>query len=455
MTYGPSKEDISTGPIVSHKNIICPGCGAACDDIQIDFEENELMVKNACKLGCAKFREIENDRRIREPLMNKGGRLRKVSWNDALYRAAEILVNAKRPLVIAGSETSCEAIEVALNLAEFLGAAVDSDSTLFEGPTVMGVQEAGRVGATAGQTKIRADLIVYWGANPLESMPRHMSKYSVYPRGYWTRRGKSDRKVITVDPRNSVTAKNSDLHVQLRPNTDYELISALLTILHGREPNPSVVGITGVTRTQMKEMLDMMRGCNYGVMLLGSGVASSYGKHRNVELASHLIKELNVTTKFAIGTLRGQCNASGFNQIASSLYGYPFGLDFARGYPRYNPGEFTASDLLGEKDVDAALIILADLESYLPAACAEYLAHIPVVFIDIVRCPMTLVSDVVLPGVIDAFECDGTFYRFDRLPIYFRPFTASPFEFTKSNEHTLKQLFEMVKRIWKQSQESL
>jgi len=60
-----------------------------------------------------------------------------------------------------------------------------------------------------------------------------------------------------------------------------------------------------------------------------------------------------------------------------------------------------------------------------------------------------MLSDVVLPGVIDAFECDGTFYRLDDVPIYFQPFTKSPFAFTESNEDTMKQIFEMVKALKK------
>jgi formylmethanofuran dehydrogenase subunit B len=60
---------------------------------------------------------------------------------------------------------------------------------------------------------------------------------------------------------------------------------------------------------------------------------------------------------------------------------------------------------------------------------------------------MTMVSDVVLPGVIDAMECDGTFYRLDDVPIYFQPFTKSPFEYTQSNEDTMKQIFEKVKSL--------
>jgi len=42
-------------------------------------------------------------------------------------------------------------------------------------------------------------------------------------------------------------------------------------------------------------------------------------------------------------------------------------------------------------------------------------------------------------------ECDGTFYRLDDVPVYFTPFTTSPFSFTGSNEDTLRQIFDRVK----------
>jgi formylmethanofuran dehydrogenase subunit B len=450
--------------MMAAKNIICPVCGASCDDIQVEFSSGRIVTRNACKMGNAKFQEIVSSHRIREPLIrenkeNKGNKdnghnehnesFRRASFDEAIRKTAEILVNAKRPLIFMGSETSCEAMEVGLHLGEFLGAVVDSNSTVCHGPTAMGIQEAGRVGATAGQSKSRADLAVYWGSNPLESMPRHMSRYAIYPRGYWTRRGRFDRTVITVDPRKSITAENSDLHIQLKPNSDYELLSALLTMLHGKRPHSSVEEITGVSISEMEEMLEMMKSCNFGTIYVGLGIASSYGKHRNAEVALNLVKELNNHTKFVIGALRGHCNVAGFNQIASYLYGYPFGLDFARGYPRYNPGEYTAVDLLRDRDVDAALIVSADLASHFPAPCAAYLAEIPVACIDIAPCPTTMISDVVLPGVIDAMECDGTFYRLDDVPVYFQPFTSSPFSFTKSNEDTMRQIFERVKMLKK------
>ena len=429
------------------KNIICPVCGASCDDVQVELEDGKITVRNACKMGNAKFQEVVSPHRIREPLIRENGEFRQAAWDEALERTAKILVEAKRPLLFMGSETSCEAMEVGLHIGEYLGAVVDSNATICHGPTAMGIQESGSPGATAGQKKNRSDLALYWGSNPMESMPRHMSRYGIFPRGYWTRRGRFDRTIITVDPRRTPTAVASDLHVQLKPNTDYELLSALLTLLHGKRPHPSVEDITGVSMSVMEEMVDMMKSCKFGSIYVGLGVASSYGKHRNIEIAMTLTKELNSHTKFAIGALRGHCNVAGFNQVATYLYGYPFGLDFMRGYPRYNPGEFTTVDLLRERDVDAALVLSADLVCHTPAVCAKYLAEIPMACIDIAPCPTVLASDVVLPGVIDAMECDGTFYRLDDIPIYFKPFTSSPFEFTESNEHTLKQLFEKIKQL--------
>jgi len=173
------------------RNAICPGCGACCDDIQIEFEKDDvngpgIAVKNACKVGHAKFLQAASSRRIREPLIKEDHdktAWRKASWEEALDRAARILVNARRPLIFLGGDISCEAMQVGLLLGEHLGGVVDSITSVSDGPSAMGVQEAGQVGATAGQNKIRSDLVIYWGANPLESMPRHMSLYAVYPRG--------------------------------------------------------------------------------------------------------------------------------------------------------------------------------------------------------------------------------------------------------------------------------
>lgn len=64
-------------------------------------------------MGNAKFQEVVSSHRLRQPLIKKDGKLTPSAWDEALERAADILVSAKRPLLFMGSETSSEAHEIA------------------------------------------------------------------------------------------------------------------------------------------------------------------------------------------------------------------------------------------------------------------------------------------------------------------------------------------------------
>ena len=118
------------------------------------------------------------------------------------------------------------------------------------------------------------------------------------------------------------------------------------------------------------------------MFFFGSGLTTTRGKHANVAALLLLTAELNTFTKFAAMPMRDYGNEAGADNVMSWLAGYPFGVDFTRGYPRSNPGEFTAVDLLARRDVDAALIVAADPWSTMPHAALEHLERIPHVVID-------------------------------------------------------------------------
>jgi formylmethanofuran dehydrogenase subunit B len=46
----------------------------------------------------------------------------------------------------------------------------------------------------------------------------------------------------------------------------------------------------------------------------------------------------------------------------------------------------------------------------------------------------------------DGAECKGTFYRIDDVPLRVKKFIDPPFNFTTSNEDTLKQIYTEVKK---------
>jgi formylmethanofuran dehydrogenase subunit B len=425
-----------------YEDIICPVCGMACDDIRIELKEDKVVTHNACLMGDSKFQELTSAHRIIAPTIE--GNV--VDWKEAIKLSADMLEDARRPLIYIGSETSIEAMKVGIDIADYLGGIVDNNVSMCHGPTVLGIQQAGIPSCTIGQMKNRADTVVFWGTNPMESHPCHESKRSVFPLGFFRKRGRNDRKIIVVDPRVTNTAKQADLYVKVRPNYDLPLFNAMRAILRGYELNEFAETTTGVKVGTIREMVDILVNSEFIGAFIGLGLASSRGKDKNLSTLLQLIAELNAYTKCAVIANRGHCNVAGFNQVCSWRTGYPYGVEFSRGYAQYNPGEYTATNVLERKEVDAMLLCCADLGAHLPRKAVEHMADIPLITIDIAPCPSTMLSEVVLPGVIDGMENEGTFYRLDNIPLRARKFIDPPFDFTTSNEDTLEQIFEEIKK---------
>ncbi|ODS36185.1 MAG: formylmethanofuran dehydrogenase subunit B [Candidatus Altiarchaeales archaeon WOR_SM1_86-2] len=429
------------------KNVMCPVCGSVCDDIGVEVLDGKVNTRNACKMGHSKFQELVSAHRIKKPQVKENGKSRDADWDDALDKAAEILVNAKRPHIFMGTETICEAYAAGIKIAEHIGGTIDGSFTQCHCPTGLGLQEAGMVTATLGVIKNRADLAIYWGTNPMDSHPRHMSHYAIFPRGRFRKRGRLDRKMIIVDPRKTKSSKLADLHVRVKPNKDYELFSAIRATLNEKEVSDLALEDIGINRETFDKMVDMMKNAEFGALCFGLGLASSIGKHRNQENMMKMVQLLNNYTKFIMGINMGHCNVAGFVQVMSYTTGYPYAVDFSRGYPRYGPGEFTNADILADKGIDAMLVLGADLAAHQPRKSVEWMAKIPVISIDISPNPTTMLSDVVLPGVIAGMESEGTFYRMDHVPMKVRKFIDPPFDFTTSDADTLEQLLERIKGL--------
>ena len=106
---------------------------------------------------------------------------------------------------------------------------------------------------------------------------------------------------------------------------------------------------------------------------------------------------------------------------------YPFAIDFSRGYPRYNPGEFTAVDLLVRRDVDAALIVGADPAASMPRAAIEHLARIPTIVLDQRITATSRLARVHLTTSASGISNTGTAYRMDKVPMPLKAVLRSPY----------------------------
>jgi len=422
--------------------VACPFCGALCDDLRIKVEDNRIVcIEEACTLGVNKFMSTSGRTAVRAFIRNVG--IKYVSVDEAIEEAVKILSTSKKPLLYGFSSTNCEAQAKGIELAEKLGGVVDCTSSVCHGPTIIAIQEVGCPSVTLGEVKNRADLVIYWGSNAMHAHPRHFSRYTHYSRGRFRERGKLDRKLLVFDVRETETAKLADKFIRIKPNRDYEVLNALRTILNSGKIDRDEV--EGIGKEELEEIVEMMKTCQFGILFFGMGLTMSYGKHRNIIEAISLVRDLNRFTKFSIMPMRGHYNVTGFNEVCSWQTGFPYAVDFSKGYPWYNPGETDANSVLQNREVDAALIIASDPVAHFPRFSIRYLKEIPVIVIDPFESLTSRIASVFIPSAVAGVETGGSAYRMDCVPLKLTK-VINPPDGVLTDEEILDRMLKMLER---------
>ncbi|MGQ4871079.1 MAG: formylmethanofuran dehydrogenase subunit B [Candidatus Thorarchaeota archaeon] len=405
------------------ENVICPFCGCLCDDIRITVENGAIVrADGACALGKTKFLNHTRDR-LTTPTVRREGQLVETTLDESIEIAAQILLDARRPLIYGLSSTENDAHREAYRLAEVIGGVVDNTSSVCHGPSIIGEQESGEPLASLAEVRNRADLVIYWGANPLYAHPRHVSRFVRAP-GEFVKDPKRDRQMWVVDVRETVTARVANRFVRLEPGSDLEVIEALRALVKGRKLDVKSIG--GISIDTLSDMAESMKSARYGVIFYGLGLTQTRGRQRNVDAAVRLTQDLNRFTKWSMLPMRGHYNVTGANKTSVWTTGYPFAVDFSRGYPRYQPGEYTAVDLLRRREVDVLLNVAADPVAHFPRAAARHLRSIPIINLDPKQNMTSLIASVNIPTAMAGIECDGAVARMDGLPLYLRQIVPPP-----------------------------
>jgi formylmethanofuran dehydrogenase subunit B len=401
----------------------CTFCGCVCDDIELTVKDNHItQAKRACVLGKAWFLNHEIDDR---PACLIDGR--PASLEDGYDRAAQILTDAKYPIIYGLSDSPCEAQRVAVGIADWISGTIDTTTSVCHGPSGMAFQGVGEVTATLGEVANRADMVIFWGSNPAESHPRHFTKYSLMPKGLFVPNGRKDRTCVIVDVRKTKSAKAADIFLQIKPRKDFEALWALRALAKGIELDAEVVEReTGVPLATWQDLIERMKSAKFGAIFFGMGLTMTRGKHCNSEALLALTRDLNEFTRFIAKPNRGHGNVTGADNVVAWRTGYAFGVNHARGYPRFNPGEYTTSDTLGRGEADAGLIIACDPLANFSQPAREHLKSIPYIALDPKETPTTRHAAVAFTVATYGINTGGTVYRMDDVPIPLRPAFPSP-----------------------------
>ena len=419
----------------------CTFCGCVCDDIELTVEGHAITkAKRACVLGKAWFLNHGIDD---GPSCRIDGQPATVE--EGVERAAQILTQAKYPIIYGLSDSTCEAQRKAVGIGDWIGGTVDTTTSVCHGPSGMAFQGVGEVTCTLGEVMNRGDLIIFWGSNPAESHPRHFTKYSLMPKGLFTPNGRKDRTCVIVDVRKTKSAKAADIFIQIKPRKDFEALWTLRALARGIELDPEVVEQqTGTPLAQWQELMDTMKAAKFGVIFFGMGLTMTRGKHCNSEALLALTRDMNAHTRFVAKPNRGHGNVTGADNVVAWRTGYPFGVNMSRGYPRFNPGEYTTSDTLARGEADAGLIIASDPMGNFSQPAREHLATIPYIALDPKETSTTKAAAVAFTVSTYGINSPGTVYRMDDVPIPLRPAFDSPHP---SDYDVLSALEKRVKEI--------
>ncbi|MFH1322973.1 MAG: formylmethanofuran dehydrogenase subunit B [Methanobacteriota archaeon] len=374
--------------------VTCTGCALLCEDIEVVIENDRIKgSRNACRRGAARFRGCKS--RL-TPSVDK----KQTDIDTAIKKAADILKNAKLPMLFGLSNSTCEAHTKGIQLAKKLNAAIDDTSSFCQGLLIERVLKKKFRTCLLEDVRNKADVLVYWGSDAQNSQPRHLSRFSVFPRGESRQRGyEEDRLAIAIDVRESNTAKICKGHFYRIPlKGDREFILALMDALSGKVPKYDAKRIL--------ELAGIMKKAEFGMLFAGIGL--TYSIKDDIDI---LVSLADMLPNFHVMPMVGHYNMRGFNEALFKETGFVNRVKF-EGKPVHD-NKYAVVEALKAKSIDALLITGSDPLSSLPRSVLPHLASIPVICIDPCVTLTSKIAAVTIPAAVSGLECGGSAVRMD------------------------------------------
>jgi formylmethanofuran dehydrogenase subunit B len=286
----------------------------------------------------------------------------------------------------------------------------------------------------------RCDLVIFWGSDPVVTHPRHAERYSVDPVGEFLPGGRGDRTVIVVDRQPTASAELADLFVKIEPDQDFEALWTLRSLVRDRPLAP--LAPTGAPLRTLEDLAQRMKRCRSGVVFFGLGLSRRDLGQYNVAALLKLVEELNAYTRFYARRMRLYGDVTGADSVLCWQTGYPFSVNLARGYPRFNPGEFSVEGVLERREVDACLIVGSETLDLLSATALDYIRRIPTIVLDYPHVVSVVPPTVRFTTAVYGVHRSGTAYRMDEIPIPLKGFLPTPYQ---SDDQILRQVLEQLR----------
>ncbi len=358
-----------------YQNVTCPFCGLLCDDLEIARTGTTLKVlKNGCPRSAAGFERV-----LPPAKPQVGGR--DVELKEAIAAAAASIKAANLPL-FGGMATDVDGARAMMALADRAGGVVDHALSEAQYRNLRVLQTSGWITSTLTETRNRADLIIIAGSDvqklhnrfferivcPPQSMFDDVGKRTIVfiGEGLDTSAAKGPRigEVITVPCPSArlpevlgvleARLRGAPLNVQDAPAPKRSgILSALLS--RSRGAGAESEEIAGVKLSLIDAVAEKCKAAHYGVIVWAPPSLNLPQADLAVHLICEIVKDLNVTTRFAGLSLGGSEGTPSAASVATWQTGYPLRMSFANGKPEYDSYRYSIGRMLSENEGDLLL----------------------------------------------------------------------------------------------------
>jgi formylmethanofuran dehydrogenase subunit B len=217
----------------------------------------------------------------------------------------------------------------------------------------------------------------------------------------------------------------ADLTLVLDPEEEITALSLMRASVLGRS--------TPKLSPRLDQAIDVaarLARARYAVLVHDAEPTTEQRDPLRVEALIALTQALNGPTRAALTSLRAGGNRTGAEAVLTWQTGYPFAVDYSRGYPRYAPGK-RGLDQLASGAFRAVLVAGSPV---LPDP--DRLSELSTIAIGPRASQASFRTRVAIDTGIAGIHEAGTAYRMDEVPLALRPPLTGP----RSTAETLRAL---------------
>jgi formylmethanofuran dehydrogenase subunit B len=362
-----------------YDNVTCPFCGLLCDDLKITRTGSTLKVSNGCPRATAGFQRALPPAK---PLVRE----KEASFEEAVRAAAELIRGAKLPLY-GGMASDVAGARAVLSIADRTCGVVDHALSEGQYRNFRVVQTSGWIMSTLTETRNRADLILIVGTDVHKLHGRFFDRI-VTPAQSMFEGVANKRTVVFIGEgldTSAATGPRIDEVITLPVGKDRipEVLAAISGLVRGHPIPPpegpaaapvkrsgilssllpgrsSAAGaaapeVAGVPYSAIEAVVEKCKKAKYGVVVWAPPALSMPQADLTVHMMTEIVRELNLTTRFAGLSLGGNEGAPSAASTCTWQTGYPLRVSFANGTPEYDSYRYNVSRMLTDGEGDMLL----------------------------------------------------------------------------------------------------